>query len=206
MDVVDKIADVATNRREAHGAVPVEDHYYKRADDPVHAQGPDEFAGTMSGLGIGDDTSVVAYDSNGGLYSARMYWALRYYGHDDVRVLDGGFPKWFGEGRSIERKPHTYPAARFTPSPQPELIKKKAQVLDSIEDRETLLWDVRTDEEWTGENDRGTARGGRLPGAVHLEWKNLVTDDDVPTIKPATELRAMLEKLGITPEKRVVTY
>lgn len=204
--IVDVDAPDAYPRVHIAGAVPVKDHYYKRADDPVHVQGPEEFASTMSGLGIGDDTTVVAYDSAGGHYAARMYWALRYYGHDDVRVLDGGFPKWFAEGRPVERKPRTYPAARFTPSREPELIKTKAQVLDSIEDGETVLWDVRSDREWTGENSRGTARGGRLPGAVHLEWKNLVTDGDVPTIKPAVELRAMLEELGITPEKRVVIY
>ena len=204
--VVDVDAPDAYPRVHIAGAVPVEDHYFKRAADPVRVQGPEEFARTMSQLGIGDETTVVAYDSEGGHYAARLYWALRYYGHADVRVLDGGFPKWFAEGGPVERKPNSYPPARFTPSPAPELIKKKTQVLESIEDTETVLWDVRSDEEWTGENDRGTARGGRLPGAVHLEWKNLVNQGDVPTIKPAAELRAMLEELGITPEKRVVTY
>ena len=68
-----------------------------------------------------------------------------------------------------------------------------------------VLWDVRSDGEWTGANARGTARGGRIPGAVHLEWLN-VLEEPVRTLKPADELRGMLADLGITPEKTVTTY
>ena len=204
--IVDVDVPDAYPRAHIPGAVPVQDHYYKRADDPVYLQGHDEFASTMSSLGINNETSVIAYDSDGGHYAARLYWALQYYGHEDVRVLDGGFPKWFAEGRPIQRKQHIYPETHFNTKSRADLICHKEQVLDSIGNVNTVLWDVRSDEEWSGQNNRGTARGGHLPGAVHLEWKNLVTAGDAPTIKPAKELRMILEKLGITPEKRVVTY
>ena len=70
----------------------------------------------------------------------------------------------------------------------------------------SVLLDVRTDEEWDGTNARGTARGGRIGNSVHLEWKNFITDGDVPVIKPADELRELLEANGVTPDKKVVTY
>ena len=84
------------------GAVPVIDHYYKTSmEDRTHIQGPDQFASTMSSLGIGDETQVVAYDSSGCLYGFRLAWSLHYYGHTNVKVLDGGFPKWFAERPSL---------------------------------------------------------------------------------------------------------
>ena len=66
--------------------------------------------------------------------------------------------------------------------------------------------DVRTDEEWTGANDRGNKRSGHVPGAVHLEWLKFVSKDDRRVFLPADDLRAMLREVGITPESEVVTY
>lgn len=204
--VVDMDRPDAYPRAHIPGAVPVAHHYLKGADDRVHVQGPKEFSETMSALGIGNDTTVVAYDSEGGHFAARLYWTLAYYGHQDVKVLDGGFPKWFVEGRPLERRTPRYRSGNFSSSTASRYIKSQAEVLSAIGNRETVLWDVRTDQEWTGENARGTARGGHLPGAVHLEWKNLVTDGAVPVIRPADELRALLAGVGITQGKNVVTY
>ncbi len=204
--VVDMDRPDAYPRTHIPGAVAVADHYFKGGVDRIHVQDPNEFAAEMSALGIGNDTTVVAYDSEGGHYAARLFWALSYYGHPSVKVLDGGFPKWFAEGRPLERDAPTYAAARFSPSTVKHCIAGKSDVLEASDQRETVFWDVRTDDEWTGRNSRGTARGGHIPGAVYLEWKNLVTDGDVPTIKPADELRAMLADVGITPGKNVVTY
>jgi thiosulfate/3-mercaptopyruvate sulfurtransferase len=66
--------------------------------------------------------------------------------------------------------------------------------------------DVRSDGEWDGTNSRGNQRVGRIPGAVHLEWLQLVTRDKFQTIKPAHELRSLLEAVGATPDKEIVTY
>ena len=189
------------------GAVQVIDHYYKTSmEDRTHIQGPEQFASTMSSLGIGDDTQVVAYDSSGCLYGFRLAWSLHYYGHTNVKVLDGGFPKWFAENRPLSRETHSYPAAQFSPRPHPEIMATRERVLEAIGDTDTVLLDVRSDEEWTGENKRGTKRGGRMPGAVHLEWTNLLTEGDVPVLLPADELRRILADHGITPDKNVITY
>ncbi len=189
------------------GAVQVIDHYYKTSlEDRTHIQGPEQFAATMSSLGIGDDTQVVAYDSSGCLYGLRLAWSLHYYGHTNVKVLDGGFPKWFAESRPMSRESHSYPAASFTPRPNPEIMATRDQVLDAIDETNTVLLDVRSDEEWTGENKRGIRRGGRIPGAVHLEWTNLLTEGDVPVLLPADDMRRILADHGVTPDKNVITY
>lgn len=186
-------------------AVGVVDNYYKGGADRIHVQNPAEFAATMESLGISDDTLVVAYDSDVH-FAPRLFWAVNHYGHRNVKVLDGGFPKWFAEGRPVTRAIPKVSRGRFTPKTQPDWIATKDQVIGCIRKPDTVLLDVRSDEEWTGENTRGTRRGGRLPGAVHLEWKNFVAWNDVPVVKAADELRALLGRHGITPDKNVITY
>ncbi len=187
------------------GAVPVADNYYK-GEDRIHVQSASEFEQTMSALGISNETIVIAYDSDRGHFSPRLFWALQLYGHHRVKVLDGGFAKWFKEGRPLERQARRYPPGNFTAQAPRPVNARKDDILSEIGNGETVFWHVRAYDEYSGENDRGTARGGRIPGAVHLEWANLVTDGDVPVFKPGGELRALLEGVGVTPDKNVVAY
>ena len=188
-------------------SLPVVDHYYKAAEKGrTHIQGPEEFARTMSDLGISDDTLVVAYDSQGCLYSFRLAWSLHYYGHTKVKALDGGFPKWLAEGRALSRVRPSHPAGEFTPRLNKAMFAGRDDVLAAIGRKDTVLLDVRADDEWTGANKRDTARGGRIPGAVHLEWKNFLTKGDVPVVLPAADLRKVLAEIGVTPDKNVITY
>ncbi len=198
------------------GAVGVRrDHYFKDpTSDRTFIDTPEQFAQEMSELGIGDGTLVVAYDDFGSLWATRLWWALTYYGHEQVKVLDGGWRKWLREGRPItDTRPET-PVAEFTPDPNPSLIATAEQIMHECigvgtgaggESGEVLL-DVRSVGEYTGQNDRGNARAGRMPGAKHLEWLEFVTDDDVKEFRHASELRAKLEAVGAAPDKRITTY
>jgi thiosulfate/3-mercaptopyruvate sulfurtransferase len=159
----------------------------------------------MSALGIGNDTLVIAYDGFSGLYAARFWWALNYYGHTQVKVLNGGWDKWLAEGRSITMTEPRPPKATFTSRVQEELIARWDYVRDSIGKPDRVLLDVRSDGEWTGDNARGTKRGGRVPTAVHLEWLNYV-DSKTKEFKPADELRAMFDQIGVKPESEIITY
>jgi thiosulfate/3-mercaptopyruvate sulfurtransferase len=195
------------------GAFNPVDHYYKTSlDDRTHIQGPAQFAQTMSNLGIGDNTTVVGYDRSGGVYSFRLMWALHYYGHTNVKFLDGGLPKWIAEGRGTTTQPAppvvtgSTPAGSFTPRANSAIFASREQVLDAIDSNSTVLLDVRTDDEWNGRNKRGGPRGGRIPGAVHLEWVNFHTGGDIPVLKSAGEIRKLLAEVGVTPDKNIITY
>ena len=213
--VVDAGMWASYTRAHIPGAVGIRrDHYFKDPDsDRTFIDTPEQFAAEMAGLGIGDETQVVAYDDFGGLWATRLWWALSYYGHGGARVLDGGWRRWLREGRPVtDARPSAEPA-RFTPRPDPSLIATAEQIMSEClvggdggtESGEVLL-DVRSIEEFRGENDRGNSRAGHMPGAAHLEWLRFVTDDDVMEFRPATELRAMLEEAGATSDKRITTY
>ena len=167
---------------------------------------PDTMKALMERMGIGDDHLVVTYDSNGCLWSARLWWALHYYGHTNVKVLNGGWKKWFAEGRPVSIDSPRPSAATFTPRPNPDVLCTLDYGRANVGNAEVVFLDVRSDGEWDGSNNRGNKRAGRIPGAVHLEWLNFVTADAYQTIKPAHELRAMLEAVGATPDKEIVTY
>ena len=199
------------------GAVGVRrDHYFKdETTGSTFIDTTEQFASEMGALGIGDDTQVVAYDDFGGLWAARLWWALTYYGHQDVVVLDGGWRKWLREKRPITDTKPEMVEATFTPRTNHSIIATAEQVMsecivDGVSDDQTksgqVLLDVRSIEEYAGENDRGNARAGHMPGATHLEWLNFVTDDDIREFRPASELREILEAAGVTPDKKVTTY
>ena len=177
-------------------------------DDPVSVQvaPPERFARLMSTLGIGDGTHVVAYDHAGGQFATRLWWALTYYGHDRVSVLDGGFNKWTAEGRpTTSEVPDPEPAA-FTPEPRPGWRKEAEEVLAASEGG-ALVLDARDRGQYTGEVARGAGRAGRIPGAAHLHSESLF-DPEKGTFLSDEELDERLREAGV-PEDReapVVAY
>jgi len=130
---------------------------------------PDEFAATLSRLGIGNETKVVCYDSGPGAYAARLWWMLRWVGHDAVAVLDGGFAAWVAEGRPVETSPTTRPRARFQARPRPERVVDAAMVAGALGRGETLV-DVRGAERFAGKVEPLDAVAGHVPGAVNLPF------------------------------------
>ena len=166
-------------------------------------QGPEEFAKTMARLGIGNDTTVVGYDAEGGHHAARLWLALRRYGHDKMAVMEGGIQKWIAEGRPVERGESTARPARFVPHPREGVIATKDEVHAAVKTGHPWLLDVRRDSEFTGEEKRA-ARGGHIPGAVNVLWKDALRDDW--TLKDADELEEMYANAGFGAETAAVTY
>src|ERR1043166_7674192 len=119
--IVDCDRPESWERAHIPGAVPVKEHYYKDPTNSLFIMGPEQFAATMGEMGIGDDTLVVGYDNLGARYSGRLWWCLNYYGHAEVRILNGGWPRWLKEGRPISIQPVKIAPARLTPKPRPEL-------------------------------------------------------------------------------------
>lgn len=201
-------------RAHIKNAVGIRVHHYikhpnyptAQTEYPLVAE-PDVMKELMESMGIGDDTQVVAYDNSGSLYSTRFWWVLNYYGHTNVKVLNGGWKKWFDEGHptSIDRPPDVGEVT-FTPKADDSLVCTLDYGVGQVGNSDTVFWDVRSSEEWDGSNDRGNDRAGRVPGAVHLEWLNLITSDRHRMFKPASELMSMLKAIGVTPDKNVITY
>ena len=201
--------DVLDAYRRGHipGAVLVPDNFEKDPDtNRVHILPPQKFAEMMESLGIGDDTTVVTYDNSRSLYAGRLWWALRYYGHIDVKVLNGGWKKWVSEGRpiSIDRAQERT-EVRFTPRPDASLIITTEELKEVYNKPGTTVWDVRSQGEYTGESTRNNRHPGHIPGATHLEWMEMI-DEESHTFKPAEEMRRILNSKGITPEKEVVAH
>lgn len=205
--IVDCEGPDAYGRAHILGAVCMGDNPFLKGQDGVHVMPPEEFAELMAGLGIGDDTLVVAYDGHYSRNAARLWWALNYYGHPKVKVLNGGWRKWLAEGRPATDRATTTPhRTSFTPRVTPSLLVTGEGVKNVIGKPENALWDVRSREEYTGENTRGNKYSGHVPGARHLEWLEMMDTEGLATFRPAEEIRRMLAEKGITPEKQAYTY
>ena len=173
--------------------------------DPIPTQiaPPGRFAEAMAARGIGDDTDVVAVDHTGGHFATRLWWALRYYGHDRVALLDGGFNAWQREGREMTTDIPTPSAATFTPIARPELRQTWDQVAAGLDSDERLIVDARDAPVFRGETWRGS-RAGHIPGAINLSWKRFVGDDGLWR-QPAV-IKRELADAGIAADTPVVAY
>jgi len=164
---------------------------------------PDDFATMMSTLGIGNDIDVVIVDHTGGNFATRMWWALKYHGHDRSAVLDGGMNKWVREGREVVQEIPGVERATFVPEMRPHLRVEAEDVLRLSESAQATVVDARDAGQYSGEIRRGS-RGGRVPGAVHIPAKSLVNADG--TWKPLEEQQEILKKGGVSSETPVVAY
>jgi thiosulfate/3-mercaptopyruvate sulfurtransferase len=153
--------------------------------------------------GVSGDVRVVVYDDTSGIRAARAFWFLEFFGHPSVRVLDGGFQAWAREGLPTTTEARKPTPTEWTGSRHENILATWQDVSDRLEKSESAIIDTRSDGEYCGTNVRA-ARGGAVPGAVHLEWTNNLGPDGA--FKPAGELRAMYEGVGVMPEREVVTY
>jgi thiosulfate/3-mercaptopyruvate sulfurtransferase len=178
-------------------------------DDPVLVQvaPPAKLAQVLGGLGIGDDSIVVAYDDWFSMFAGRLLWVLRYYGFEQVRILNGGLVKWQAEGRPLSSAVPTYPPATFTPRPQPALRKNAEQILSAL-GSDMVLIDARNEREFRGEESRAV-RGGHIPGAHNVFYQSLLSAEDHTYATP-DELRARFAAAGVPLEalaqRDVVAY
>ncbi len=175
-------------------------------DDPVPVQiaPPGRFAEAMAERGIGDATHVIAVDHAGGQYATRLWWALNYYGHDRVSVLDGGWNRWLDEGRPSESGEVSFPRATFTPRPRPDrrLTAEQLEAGLATAGHDWQLVDARDAGQFTGARRRGP-RGGRIPGAIHVPRELFFAPGG--GFLPLDEIRRRVEEHGVHPG-RVVAY
>lgn len=177
-------------------------------NDAVDAQvAPAErFAEVMSNLGIGDQHLVVVYDAHpASQFATRLWWALNYYGHKEVVVLNGGLPKWQRESLPLDKIVPTYDPTTFTPEVQPQLRATAEDMLNFLEREDVTLVDARDAGQYTGVVVRGNSRAGHIPGALSLPREEVI-DPTTGTFRSNEELLHIYKDAGVSPEQQVVAY
>jgi len=165
----------------------------------------DVMAGRLSRWGIHSSVQVVAYDDTGGSMAARLWWLLRWLGHDAVAVLDGGFPKWQREGRAARGGVESRSPRTFVPNVRGERAVHTPDVLAALEDARLRLLDSRTADRYRGENETIDPVAGHIPGAISAPYPDNLDADG--TFKSQAELRARFQALlGDAPAERAVFY
>ncbi len=162
--------------------------------------------------GVSNDTTVVLYGDNNNWFAAWAFWILKYYGHKDARLLDGGRVKWLADKREVTTEVPSYPATTYHAStPNVKIRALRDQVLGWLGQENIALIDVRSPGEYSGEllapanlPQEGAQRGGHIPGAANIPWATAVQADG--TFKPVDELRSIYASQGITADKEVVAY
>jgi len=171
----------------------------------------EDFEELLQQSGIDNDTTVILYGDNNNWFAAWAYWLLKYYNHDNVKILNGGRKKWEAEGRELTTEIPEYETADYSIT---GINKKYRAFRDDIEpklnDNNFGLVDVRSPDEFTGKIlappglKELSQRPGHIPGAANIPWSEAVNEDG--TFKSTGELKEIYENEGITPEKEIVAY
>jgi thiosulfate/3-mercaptopyruvate sulfurtransferase len=199
---------------EGHIPGAVKLHWRDDLQDPVERDLVERpvFEQLLAERGVSNDTTIVLYGDKNNWFAAYAYWYLKIYGHDDVRILDGGRQKWIDEGLELATDSPSPEHGEYTAKERDESIRTyRDPVREGIGSDAKALVDVRSPQEYAGEliappgyEQEGAQRAGHIPTAQSIPWASAVRDDG--TFKPADELRELYQGKGITPEKEVTAY
>jgi thiosulfate/3-mercaptopyruvate sulfurtransferase len=199
---------------EGHIPGAVKLHWREDLQDPVERDlvEKDAFEALLGRLGIANETTVVLYGDKNNWFAAYAYWYLKIYGHEDVRIVDGGRTKWIDEGRELTTDVPSPAPATYRARERDESIRvRRDDVLARLHSGGIALVDVRSPQEYAGEliappgyEQEGASRAGHIPGAQSIPWAQAVRDDG--TFKPAGELRQLYEGKGVSADKEVRAY
>ena len=172
----------------------------------------EEIEQLLGSSGIGNDTTVILYGDNNNWFAAWAFWQLKYYGHGDVRLMNGGRVKWEAEGRPMTTESPSVSAVSYTASEGDQSIRAyRDQVLSLVNAGSISLVDVRSPAEFSGElmapanlPQEGSQRGGHIPGASNIPWGQAVAEDG--TFKSADDLRALYGGQGIDGGRETIAY
>jgi len=175
-------------------------------EDPMMVAAPDQFEALMSRLGIADHHTIVLYDDQGGMWAARLWWALRYYGHEAVKLLDGGFTRWHAEARPTDNGVPDPPPAVFSARVRPDLRVDAHEVAQAIGRHDVCIVDALPEVFFTGAARLYPShRAGHIPTAHNVPAPAHV-DPTTKTLLPASELVRLWQPVGLDPGLRIITY
>jgi thiosulfate/3-mercaptopyruvate sulfurtransferase len=189
------------------GAVHLDYGCLVEARPPVGGLLPEQrhLSAVLSSIGLNSRRHVVAYDEEGGGRAGRLLWTLDVLGHAGASMLNGGFEAWAKEGHELSTEPVPAAPGDFVAGPGRDCFADTKFILERLGAADLALLDTRSPAEFSGERCLA-ARGGHIPGAVNLNWVLAMDPARNLRLKPEAELRDMLERLGVTPDKEVVVY
>jgi thiosulfate/3-mercaptopyruvate sulfurtransferase len=197
---------------EGHVPGAIKLHWRDDLQDPIERDlvEKDSFERLMSERGISNDATLVLYGDKNNWFAAYAYWYLKIYGHNDVRILDGGRQKWIDEGRELTTDAPGISQATYSARDRDETIRARRDAVLTSLGRDALV-DVRSPQEYAGDlvappgyEQEGAQRGGHIPTAQSIPWATAVRDDG--TFKSADELRELYTGKGVTPDRPVTAY
>ncbi len=165
---------------------------------------PGALARAFAGRGIGSEHRIVVYDRRGGYSAGRIWWTLRYLGHERVALLDGGLVRWQREGRALTTRVASHAPARFEARPETRWLKSKREVLDLLGNGEVRIVDARSPERFAGTAAEPARRKGHIPGSVNVPYSDNLAGDP-PLLRELAELRRRYEAAGVRFDRPVVT-
>jgi thiosulfate/3-mercaptopyruvate sulfurtransferase len=207
--------DVDTSAYEqGHIAGAVGWNWQSQLQQPVRRDlaSKEEIEQLLGGSGIGNGATVILYGDNNNWFAAWAFWQLKYYGHSDVRLMNGGRAKWEAEGRPLTTDAPSHAATAYTASEGDQSIRAyRDQVLTMVNAGNIALVDVRSPAEFSGEllappaaPQEGSQRGGHIPGASNIPWGQAVAEDG--TFKSADALRELYGVQGVDGTKETIAY
>jgi thiosulfate/3-mercaptopyruvate sulfurtransferase len=197
---------------EGHIPGAIKLHWRDDLQDPVERDlvEKDAFERLMGRRGISNETTLVLYGDKNNWFAAYAYWYVKIYGHQDVRILDGGRQKWIDESRELTTDEPQVSPASYTARERDETIRARRDAVREAIGRDALV-DVRSPQEYSGEliaapgyEQEGAQRAGHIPTAQSIPWAQAVKDDG--TFKGADDLRELYGAKGITPDRSVTAY
>jgi len=173
--------------------------------------GHEDFGRLFGSRGISNDHQIILYGDRNNWFAAYTYWYLQYYGHDNVKLLNGPRDRWISEGRPTSTEAPSFQSTTFNAQPGDESIRaRREEVLAALGDSQKLV-DVRSPAEYSGEvispagyEQEGAQRAGHIPGAKSVPWAQAVKEDG--TFKSADELRELYEGKGVLAGEPVIAY
>jgi thiosulfate/3-mercaptopyruvate sulfurtransferase len=181
----------------------------KKLTDPDHPVqsyliGPDTFERMMQEIGLNNDDRVVIYDQGNSLASARLFYALDYYGFSNASLLNGGIQGW-NAAYPVDERPAQRAPGNFSVDIQESKFCDINYVMEASNDPDKIIFDVRSEDEYTGADERAE-QSGHIPNSVHLEWSNVLMEEGIPYFNNAQDIQNIYDSLGITRDKEVIPH
>lgn len=205
--IVDARAEEKYQKFHIHNAVNIPKTLFRTPEDIEYknvngfAISPEKAERIFGEAGISEESRVIVYDSVIFPDASIVWTLLKYYGHDNVQILKGGYEKWISEGGTVTAEIKTFKKAGFKVKLRADMVATLDWILNKKDG--IIILDMRTFAEYIGTNSAGNKRGGSIPGAVNIEWNELAGDT---TIKSSEEIQKVLNKYGVSKEKEIITY